>query len=204
VNGVELADPSQAPESVTYDVVELIGDRLTVRMNYGGGWWEYQLSRISNLPTVGNWKLEYAGLGLNPGDSDWFNISDTGPEGERACWFDDIYHFGDDASFQIFQQGETWLEAWQGVEVGCGVPIPPHDGSTAGAWIYDEGGGTLTLDGVGAYLGIAKAVNGAELGDPADTPESVRYNVFELIGGSLTVRIDYGGGWWEYRLVKEE
>jgi len=203
VNGAELTDPAETPEFVTYNVVELIGDSLTVSIYDGNGWWTFELSRISTSPVVGNWKLNFAGLGLNEGDTDWFNISDTGPEGERACWFDDIYHFGDDASFQIFQEGETWLEAWQGAANGCGVPIAPHDGSSAGAWSYDEDGGTLTLDGLGAYLAISKAVNGAELTDPAETPEFVTYNVVELIGDSLTVRIYDGNGWWEYRLAKD-
>ncbi|MBT8105509.1 MAG: hypothetical protein HKP05_07700, partial [Woeseiaceae bacterium] len=54
-------------------------------------------------PLEGHWKLEYAGLGLNPGDSDWFNISDTGIEGERHCWFNDTYQFGRDGSFRNVQ-----------------------------------------------------------------------------------------------------
>jgi hypothetical protein len=27
--------------------------------------------------------------------------------------------------------------------------------------------------------------------------------VVELIGGSLTVRVDVGGGWWEFAFVKQ-
>ena len=204
MNGVELTDPALAPESVTYKVVELIGDSLTVRIDYGGGWWEYRLTRITNSPIVGNWKLDFAGVGPAAGDTSWFSISDTGPTGPRACWFDDIYHFGDDASFQNFQEGETYLEAWQGVTEGCGATVAPHDGSTVGGWNYDESGGTLALDGLGLYLGVAKAMNGVELTDPSLAPDSVTYTVVELIGGSLIVRIDYGGGWWQYELVKEE
>jgi hypothetical protein len=200
VNGAELTDPSEAPESVTYEVVELIGDSLTVRIDYGGGWWEYRLSRISTSPIVGKWKLNFAGVGPNAGDTSWFSISDTGPDGERACWFDDIYNFGADGSFQNFQEGETWVEPWQGaLAESCGAPVAPHDGSSAGGWLYDEDGGTTTLDGVGLYLGLAKVVNGAELADPSEAPEWVTYEVVELIGDSLTVRIDYGGGWWEYQ-----
>ena len=202
MNGVELTDPSQAPESVTYKVVELIGDNLTVRIDYGGGWWEYRLTRITNSPIVGNWKLDFAGVGPTAGDTSWFNIADTGPDGPRACWFDDIYHFGDDGSFQNFQEGETYLETWQGVAEGCGAAVAPHDGSTVGGWGYNESGGTLALDGTGLYLGVPKAMNGVELTAPSEAPDSVTYEVVELIGDSLTVRIDYGGGWWEYRLVR--
>ena len=204
VNGAELADPADAPEFVTYEVVELVGDSLTVRIDVGGGWWEFRLTRVSNSPIVGNWKLDFAGVGPAAGDTTWFSISDTGVDGPRACWFDDVYHFGDDGSFQNFQEGDTWLEVWQGVvEDGCGAPVAPHDGSTAGAWLYDDVAGTVTLDGLGSFLGVAKAVNGAELADPADAPEFVTYEVVELVGGSLTVRIDVGGGWWEFGLVQE-
>ena len=208
VNDAELTTPAEAPESITYQVVELIGDSMTLRIDSGGGgvWWEFRLSRVTNSPVVGNWKLTFAGVGPAEGDTQWFSISDTGPDGPRACWFDDIYHFSDDLSFQNFQGGETFLEPWQGVAEGCGAPIAPHDGSTAGAWFYDEGAGTLRLDGLGSFLGVPKAVNGAELASPAEAPDFVRYNVVELIGGVLTVRIDSGNGdvWWEFELVKEE
>ena len=194
VNGAELLTPADAPASVTYKVVELIGDNLTVRVDVGGGWWEFRLARVSNSDLVGNWKLNFAGVGPAEGDTSWFSIADTGPDGPRACWFDDIYHFGGDTSYQNFQGGETYLETWQGVAEGCGTPVTPHDGSTAGSWDYDEAGGNLRVTGLGSYLGLAKVVNGAELTTPADAPAFVNYKVVELIGDSLTVRVDVGGG----------
>jgi hypothetical protein len=204
VNGAELALPSDAPGSVTYKVVELIGDSLTVRINFGVGWWEYRLSRVTNSPVVGNWKLGFAGVGPAAGDTSWFSIADTGPDGPRACWFDDIYHFGDDGTFQNFQDGETWVETWQGAATeGCGPPVAPHDGSNAGAWYYDKVAGTVRLDGVGSFLGLAKVVNGAELADPADAPASVTYEVVEVVGDSMTVRINFGVGWWQYNLARQ-
>ncbi|MDH3925621.1 MAG: hypothetical protein OET41_13555, partial [Xanthomonadales bacterium] len=125
------------------------------------------------------------------------------PDGPRACWFDDVYHFADDGSFQNFQQGETWLEAWQGAAEGCGTPVAPHDGSTVGAWLYDDAASTVTLDGLGSYLGLAKVFNGGELTDPLAAPDSIAYNVVELVGDILTVQIDVGGAWWEFRFAKE-
>ncbi len=204
MNGGELLDPAAAPDSVTYNVVELVGDSLIVQVDVGGAWWEFRLTRISNLPIVGNWKLAFAGVGPSQEDaSSFFSISDTGPDGPRACWFDDIYHFGGDGSFQNFQQGETFIEGWQGGSDACGAPVAPHDGSTVGAWIYDDDASTVMLDGLGSHLGLAKVVNGGELTDPAAAPDSVTYNVVELVGDSLTVQIDVGGAWWEYRFVKE-
>ena len=203
-NGGELTDPAAAPESITYNVVELVGDSLTVQVDVGGAWWEFRLTRVSNLPIVGNWKLTFAGVGPSQEDaSSFFNISDTGPDGPRACWFDDVYHFGDDGSFQNFQQGETWLETWQGAAEGCGAPVAPHDGSTVGAWLYDDGESTVTLDGIGSYLGLAKVFNGGELTDPAAAPASITYNVVELVGDIMTVQVDVGGAWWEFRFAKE-
>jgi hypothetical protein len=154
-------------------------------------------------PLEGNWRLDFAGVGPAEGDTTWWSIADTGPEGGRSCWFDDLYTFGRDGSFANVQGDETWIEAWQGaVADGCDAPVAPHDGSNNAVFEYDEEAGTLKLTGKGAHLGVAKATNGVELIDPADAPGSVTYKVFELVGNSLTVRIDYGGGWWEYRLTR--
>ena len=42
--------------------------------------------------------------------------------------------------------------------------VAPHDGSAAATWSHDPEAGTITIDGVGAFLGIPKAITGAELG----------------------------------------
>ena len=45
--------------------------------------------------------------------------------------------------------GETWLEAWQGVDSDqCGVPVAPHDGSNASTWEVDAATGSVTLTGL--------------------------------------------------------
>jgi hypothetical protein len=212
VNGAELTDPAAAPGSVTYDVVELIGDSLTVTVQVepgAAGWWTFRLVRVSNSPVVGKWKLATdsgAGVGPAAGDISWWNTNAAGVVEARACWFDDIYHFGDDGSFQNYQGAETWLETWQGVaEESCGAPVAPHDGSTAGVWTYDADAGTLVLDGLVSFLGLAKVVNGAELADPADAPESVIYEVLELVGDTMTVAVQVepgAAGWWTFMLER--
>ena len=118
------------------------------------------------------------------------------------------YRGGGDGSCQNVQGGATWVEGWQGaLEDGCAAPVAPHDGSAVGAWYYDEAGGTMRLDGVGSFLGLAKAANGFELAAPGEAPESVTYEVVEQVGDSLTVRIYVGGVdpevWWEFDLVKD-
>ena len=206
VNGAELADPSDAPAFVTYEVVEVVGDSMTVRINFGVGWWEYQLERVADTADLkGNWKLDFAGVGPNEGDTSWFSIADTGPEGPRACWFDDTYQFGRDGSFRNVQGDETWIEPWQGANLrrkGVARRLRRTMAATTPSSSTTTAAMSLKLTGLGAHLGLAKVVNGAELALPSDAPGSVTYKVVELIGDSLTVRINFGGGWWEYRLSR--
>ena len=99
---------------------------------------------------------------------------------------------------------ETWLEGWQGVAEGCGAPIEPHDGSVPATWSYDADSGQVTLEGVGAFLGLSKAYNGGELTAPFEAPASITYNVYPEDDGSLTVTIPIADpGWWTFKLVRE-
>jgi len=207
VNGAEIGSPLSAPESVTYNVAVLDGDTLTVTIDVGGGWWQFNLTRISTSPLVGKWKLATqggAGVGPAAGDVSWWNTDIAGVVEARACWFDDIFHFGDDGSFQNYNGADTWVETWQGAAAdGCGAPVAPHDGSSAASFSYDEAAGTLTLDGRGSYLGLAKVVNGAELANPSAAPDSITYEVLSIDNGVVTVTVEVGGGgWWTFKLER--
>ena len=156
-------------------------------------------------PLEGKWKLDFAGVGPNEGDTSWFSIADTGPEGPRACWFDDTYEFGRDGSFRNVQGDETWIEPWQGANLrrkGVARRLRRTMAATTPSSSTTTAAMSLKLTGLGAHLGLAKVVNGAELALPSDAPGSVTYKVVELIGDSLTVRINFGPGWWEYRLSR--
>ena len=203
VNGTELNAPGEAPESVTYNVTVLDGDSMTVTIeSLAGNWWQFRLRRASNSPMVGKWRLAgegAAGVGPAAGDVSWWS-ADAQAVIDRACWFDDIYHFGDDGSFQNFQDGETWLEPFQGTDPeACGVPVAPHDGSSTGSFSYDEAASTLTIDGRGSFLGLPKVVNGLELADPGSAPDSITYDVLTLDGDNVTVTIEsLAGNWWTF------
>jgi len=209
-NGGELTDPADAPESITY-IVEFSENNtvMTVDINVGSGWWRYKLVKEGGQasPFEGTWQMapEAGSLGVGPeqGDISWWSIDEAGVT-DRACYFDDKYVFAADGSFSNVLDGETWVEEWQsGVPDGCGTPVAPHDGSNAATFSYDEGAGTLTLNGTGAYLGLPKAYNGGELTDPADAPESITYIIeFSENNTVLTVDINVGSGWWRYKLVK--
>ncbi|MDB9978258.1 hypothetical protein OAD80_05855, partial [Porticoccaceae bacterium] len=89
---------------------------------------------------------------------------------------------------------------------GCGAPVAPHDGSADATWAWDEAAGTLTINGKGAHLGLAKAVNGQELSDPGAAPDSITYQILTLTadGMNLTVTVETGAGvWWTFNLAKK-
>ena len=124
---------------------------------------------------------------------------------ERACLYDDIYSFGADGSFQNILGTETWLEGWQGTSPdACGTPVAPHDGSVAATYSYDETAGTVTINGVGAYLGLPKAYNGGELANPADAPSSITYTIESVDSDFMTLYIDVGGNFWRFKLIRAD
>ncbi|MDZ7741376.1 MAG: hypothetical protein U5Q03_06425 [Bacteroidota bacterium] len=155
----------------------------------------------------GTWKIAYeaGAIGVGPGQGDiswWSNSEDDLTL--RACYFDDEYVFNEDGSFMNVMGDETWIEVWQGVaEDQCGAPVAPHDGSNTATYEWDETAGELTLNGVGAYLGLAKVYNGGELTSPDDAPESITY-IVELSeeDARMTVDIEISGGWWRFILDK--
>ena len=158
---------------------------------------------------IGGWKLapEYGamGVGPQPGDTSFWVI-DSGAVAERACLFDDIFSFSEDGTFENLMGGETWIESWQGVsQDGCGVPVTPHDGSVEATFSYDDVNKVITLYGVGAHIGIPKVVSDApELGDPADAPDSIVYQVFANTSDTMTLVVAYSGGYWTFKLVRDD
>ena len=126
---------------------------------------------------------------------------------DRACWFDDIFSFAKDGTFKNIQGDDTWVEAWQdGGADACAAPVAPHDGSAAASWVWDEAGATLTINGRGAHLGLAKAVNGQELSASASAPDSITYQILTLTadGMNLTVTVETAPGvWWTFNLAKK-
>ena len=120
----------------------------------------------NNVSVSGVWKLAPVAGAMKVGpvvdDGQWWQNSAADVE-TRACLFDDEYVFGDDSgSFQNILGAETWIETWQGVEAdGCGVPVAPHDGSADASFSTSDT--TITISGLGAYLGLPKAITGNEL-----------------------------------------
>lgn len=154
----------------------------------------------------GTWKLapEAGALKVGPSATDfsWWqnNAADVTT---RACLFDDTYVFGSNGTFNNVLGSTTWLEAWQGTADACGAPVAPHNSAANATYTYDSVAKTITLNGVGAYLGLAKATNAGELTASATVPNSRVYSA-ELSNGNntLEVVINFGGGFWYFKLVR--
>jgi hypothetical protein len=165
------------------------------------------LERVSEpSPVEGTWVMSpNEGFFVGDGANVFFacNSSD-GCDATRACYFDDLYIFGSDGSFTNDLGAESWIEGWQGGTDSCGAPVAPHDGSNPATYSYDADAGTLTLDGLGAYLGLPKVFNGGELDDPANAVSSITYNV-ELTDNNTRMVVDVfinSTVFWQYVFQK--
>ena len=213
ITGGELsADPApDVPESRTYDILPTDDGIIKLAISTGGGYWTFTLEKqLPVLDLAGTWKLApIAGalaVGGSPDDGSWWSNS-ADDVTTRACLFDDEYVFGADGSFQNVLGADTWNETWQeGVDTeGCGAPVAPHDGSATATYAHDASANTITLSGLGAYLGISKAITGGELSaDPApDVPESRTYDILPTDDGIIKLAISTGGGYWTFTLEKQ-
>lgn len=196
------------PSSITYNVTFLDANTISVYIESGAGvFWQYKLERIgaTSSPIEGTWKMaeEAGALGVGPavGDTSWWNCDDACVT-ERACYYDDTYVFNSDGSFSNVLGTDTWVEGWQGGSDACGTPVAPYDGSASATYTYDSAAGTVTVNGTGAYIGLAKANNAGELPNVA-VPTSITYNVTFIDANTMTVYVEAGAGvFWQYKLVK--
>lgn len=198
---------TEASPTHTYDAAGTYTVELTVT-NAGGS------NSSSESVTVeaplsdflaGTWRIasEEGAMAVGPsaGSGEWWSLP-AGDVEVRACGLNDDYVFGTDGSFSISQGDETWLEAWQeGVDAdGCGAPIAPHDGS--GSYTFEAEGSSFTLNGAGAYIGLAKVGNAGELPN-VDVPASITYTIAESSDDAMTLNIEAGSGvHWTFKLVK--
>ena len=173
-------------------------------------YWTYQLVKEVPPAIAGRWKLANeagsAGVGPAPGNVDWWSLG-AGDLTARACFMDDVYVFGADGSFSLELGDQTWLETWQSDAEACGTPVAPHDGSGTYSYTY-VAGETITVNGAGAYIGIAKAGNTYAY-ESNGVPTSIIYTVESLNAAKTAMTIavqvtkdDGATDYWTYQLVK--
>ncbi|MEN9972683.1 MAG: hypothetical protein RIS20_1030 [Bacteroidota bacterium] len=161
-----------------------------------------------NAQIESTWKLapQAGALAVGPDATNltWWSNS-SGDVTTRACLFDDSVKFAPGGTMTHYMDGNTWLEGWQGVsQDGCGTPVAPHNGGQA-TYIFDAAAGTLTVNGLGAHLGLAKVTNTGELTSPANAVSSITYNVaFSNGGNTMTLGINFGPGYWQFIYQKTQ
>lgn len=164
-------------------------------------------SRTTSI--AGSWKLaqEVGALGVGPVKDDiswWANTSNDIIT--RGCLFDDEFVFNEDGTFVNVLGADTWIEPWQGPAVeGCAAPVFPHDGTATASYTFDEKSGSITINGVGAYLGLSKAYNGGELQSPEEAKDEITY-LAELSPDGRTLDLDIeisNGAYWSFKLVRD-
>jgi len=125
----------------------------------------------------------------------------------RACLFDDVFEFKADMSFNNIMGDETWQESsWESVaEEGCGAPLAPFDGTATATWAHNSAEGTVEINGMGAFLGLSKVANGAELTVLTNAKESITYSgvVFSDDKDYMTLHINMGPGFWQFKFARE-
>jgi hypothetical protein len=161
-----------------------------------------------NAQIESTWKLApVAGaLAVGPDASNlsWWS-NDLAGVTTRACLFDDSVTFAAGGTMTHYMDGNTWLEGWQGAAPdGCGAPVAPHTGGQA-TYNFDATAGTLTVNGLGAHLGLAKVHNAGELTSPANAVSSITYNVaFSNGGNTMTLGLNFGPGYWQFTYQKTQ
>ena len=143
----------------------------------------------------GKWKVTELGVGPAKGSYAYFSVNAS--SGDRSCFFDDVYQFNADASFNFIPGSQTYNEGWLGT--GCGAAVAPFDGSNAAT--YTNSGSAITVTGTGAYIGLPKAINGAEISSTEAHPGTVTYQS-SVTTTEMTLDINVGGNWWRYKLAK--
>ena len=74
--------------------------------------------------------------------------------------------------------GSTFIENWQdGQGDRCDVPVYPHDASVPATWTYNATTSQITLNGLGAHMGLPKVNNNGEISDPANAVSSITYDI---------------------------
>lgn len=170
------------------------------------------------------WYLQREGIALGIGpalnDNQWWSFGGVTPLADRPCILDDAYTFTRDGAFGFNSNGTIFIDSegnggWHPAE-GCWEETDPDvwgDNPSRSAFAnggdytyeFDKVNNTITVNGEGAYIGLANKTNA---GDNAN-PESTKfYEVIKLVAGDVADSLQLGlpinggvDGYWNFYLV---
>jgi PKD repeat protein len=166
------------------------------------------------------WKLNPAAgsLWVGPPDASttWWAIGPNAAT-DRPCAYNDTWTFTEDGTMIYNTNGDIWAETFMGVaQDGCqpesflaGALAPWASGTHAleiGLGSGATGNDQIKLSGLGAFIGLQKVSNGAEVTTPAS---AVTYDILwmdeDATTGARTMEIEClaGGVLWRYTLLSE-
>ena len=172
------------------------------------------------------WYLQRQGIALGIGpvanDNAWWSFGGAAPLGDRPCILDDQYIFHRDGKFEFNSNNTLFIDSkGNGGWLGDGVAEGCHDESEPGVFTaatgedlsafanggdytyeFDGNANTLTLNGLGAYIGLA---NKTPDGDNYIPIASKTYQVFNFkegtVADSLQISLVGNGFAWNFYLV---
>jgi len=168
--------------------------------------------------TSKTWKLFREGtcMGVGPDATSpriWWSLSNTGA---RPCYYYQEYTFKRDGSYVFDDKGSFWGEgavfAGTAVNESCFEAIPANMINSAGAdvsaWLsgthsytYEPSTNTITLTGMGAWMGLPQLGTSAESIVP-EASKSFKAVIEEKVGYDLmTVTYAYASLYWDFTYV---
>jgi len=159
------------------------------------------------------WKLAPEAAALHVGPSlfeTWWASSDSDVI-DRACQFNDEYIFTSDGQFIYDSNGDIFADSDAngtipsdlGISAGC-HPTEEWPEQYA-AWSdnthsYIASATELTVDGLGAYMGLYKVATSAEVTTPQS---SVTYNIETITEDRMVLWVNFGPGIWRFTFISE-
>ena len=149
-------------------------------------------------------------VGPNAVDVWWANSEDD--VAARDCHFNDEYIFRADGEFEYKNNGDFWADTDGngvifpgdlGLDPGCQPSTawpPAYSAWDSGVHNFSVSDTELTVIGEGAWIGLYKVGNGAEVATPQST---VSYEIQSLDESRMVLIADLNGVVWKFTLVAQ-
>jgi len=146
-------------------------------------------------------------VGPDDGSATWFASSQNDID-ERPCQWNDTWTFTGNSKMVYETQGDIWAEDYMGFDFECidetmlSDQFAPWAAGTHDYLLTEDVISTLTISGLGAFIGLPKVANGAEVTTPQS---SITYDITKMESGAngdlLELEVNFGPGIWRFTLV---